>query len=256
MLQECWRPAFHRRHFTSIRQLQAEADSSLITYNHRRRNHGDYMSGRTPQEILDNHKRTRQHDNHQPQGPSVTSTLGPEGQSPPMSPWPRTPSQAGTDAEPAEVPLHGRLAEFRTALRQEIEAAKRASNAGAVPLVNGRRIGQLGSAYQYLFEVENAVNLLGDAPGDLSVPGGRSHEVTIIAILGLNVTLSVNTDLGAFVPSARLVSNLAHLMRKLIERIEFLRDVPNEAGERILGDREVDGGPWPIEDPELPSAPT
>ncbi len=25
ILQECWRPAFHRRHFTSIRQLQAEA---------------------------------------------------------------------------------------------------------------------------------------------------------------------------------------------------------------------------------------
>ena len=28
-LQECWRPAFHRRRFTSIRQLQAEADAWL-----------------------------------------------------------------------------------------------------------------------------------------------------------------------------------------------------------------------------------
>ena len=61
-----------------IRQLQAEADAWLITYNHRRRNHGDYMRGRTPHQILDNHRRTRQHD-HQPQSPSVTSTLGPEG---------------------------------------------------------------------------------------------------------------------------------------------------------------------------------
>jgi transposase InsO family protein len=59
MLQECWRPAFHRRHFTSVRQLQAEANAWLITYNHRRRNHGDYMRGRTPHEILDNHKRNR-----------------------------------------------------------------------------------------------------------------------------------------------------------------------------------------------------
>ena len=59
MLQECWRPAFHRRHFSSIRQLQAEADAWLITYNRRRRNHGDYMRGRTPQEILDNHKRNK-----------------------------------------------------------------------------------------------------------------------------------------------------------------------------------------------------
>src|ERR1700722_11992633 len=44
ILQECWRPAFHRRHFGSIRQLQAEADAWLITYHHRRRNHGDYMA--------------------------------------------------------------------------------------------------------------------------------------------------------------------------------------------------------------------
>ena len=60
ILEECWRPAFHRRRFTSIRQLQAEADAWLVTYNHRkRRNHGDYMAGRTPHEILDNHKRNR-----------------------------------------------------------------------------------------------------------------------------------------------------------------------------------------------------
>jgi transposase InsO family protein len=53
ILQEGWRPAFHRRRFSSIRQLQAEADSWLRRYNHRRRNHGDYMAGRTPKEVLD-----------------------------------------------------------------------------------------------------------------------------------------------------------------------------------------------------------
>lgn len=56
-LQECWRPAFHRRRFTSIRQLQAEADTWLIGYHHRRRNHSDYMRGRTPAQMLDNHRR-------------------------------------------------------------------------------------------------------------------------------------------------------------------------------------------------------
>jgi transposase InsO family protein len=58
-LDECWRPAFHRRRFTSIRQLQAEADAWLIGYHHRRRNHGDYMRGRTPKEVLDSHRRSR-----------------------------------------------------------------------------------------------------------------------------------------------------------------------------------------------------
>jgi transposase InsO family protein len=52
VLQECWRPAFHRRRFTGRRQLQAAADAWLVTYNHRRRNHGAYMRGRTPHQVL------------------------------------------------------------------------------------------------------------------------------------------------------------------------------------------------------------
>lgn len=56
-LQECWRPAFHRRRFTSLRQLQAEADAWLVHYNTRRRNHSDFMRGRTPAEVLKSHRR-------------------------------------------------------------------------------------------------------------------------------------------------------------------------------------------------------
>jgi len=58
-LQECWRPAFHRRRFTSTRQLQAEADAWLVRYNTRRRNHSDFMRGRTPREVLETHKTKR-----------------------------------------------------------------------------------------------------------------------------------------------------------------------------------------------------
>jgi transposase InsO family protein len=59
ILQECWRPAFHRRRFSSIRQLQTEADAWLVGYNHRRRNHGDYMQGRTPKNVLDTFKQSK-----------------------------------------------------------------------------------------------------------------------------------------------------------------------------------------------------
>lgn len=59
MLQECWRPAFHRRRFTTIGQLQAEADAWLIGYNTRRRNHSDYMRGRAPKTILDVRRNSR-----------------------------------------------------------------------------------------------------------------------------------------------------------------------------------------------------
>lgn len=56
ILDECWRPAFHRRAFMTIGQLRAEADTWLIDYNHRRRNHGDFMRGRTPAQVLREHK--------------------------------------------------------------------------------------------------------------------------------------------------------------------------------------------------------
>ena len=46
----------HRRRFSSIRQLQSEADAWLVHYRHRRKNHGDYMRGRTPKNVLDSFK--------------------------------------------------------------------------------------------------------------------------------------------------------------------------------------------------------
>jgi transposase InsO family protein len=77
-LQECWRPAFHRRRYTGTRQLQAEADAWLVRYNTRRRTtatscvaarHAKSSTATSPSE---------QHD-HLPQAITVTSTPGPEG---------------------------------------------------------------------------------------------------------------------------------------------------------------------------------
>jgi len=56
-LQECWRPAFHRRRFDRLTQLRAELDSWLITYNTRRPNRSDFMQGRTPRQVLDQHRK-------------------------------------------------------------------------------------------------------------------------------------------------------------------------------------------------------
>ena len=53
MLEECWRPAFHRRLFTSTQQLQTQANAWLGDYNTTRPNHGDWMAGRTPKQLLD-----------------------------------------------------------------------------------------------------------------------------------------------------------------------------------------------------------
>jgi transposase InsO family protein len=58
-LQECWRPAFHRRRFDRLGQLRAEIDTWLVDYNTRRENHSDFMRGRTPRQVLDGHRHKR-----------------------------------------------------------------------------------------------------------------------------------------------------------------------------------------------------
>ncbi len=58
-LQECWRPAFHRRRFDRLTQLRAEINTWLVDYNTRRPNHSDYMAGRTPRQVLDQHRKNR-----------------------------------------------------------------------------------------------------------------------------------------------------------------------------------------------------
>lgn len=142
-----------------------------------------------------------------------------------------------------EVPLSGILAEFRSALREEIGAARRRESSSAIPLANGRRISRRADSYQYVFDIENVLNLPGDAPGDLYVPGRSPLEVTIVCVEGMAITVSVPADLGAFVPNAALRSNLTFLMRRLIERIEALSGVPNPVGERVRGALPVSEAP-------------
>ena len=148
-------------------------------------------------------------------------------------------------AEPcrnAEVVLTGSLAEFRTALRQEIEAASRNAASSAVGLVHGRRIAPVGKSVHYAFEIENPLNLPGDAPGELVLPNREPLGVSVVAVDGMAITLSVPEDLGPSVPSARLHSDLTLLLRKLIERIETKVDLPNVVGDRLLG-ADVHGSP-------------
>jgi len=143
-----------------------------------------------------------------------------------------------------EVPLTGMLSEFRDALRAEIEVARHNAVNTAVPLVSGRRIARVGGSFQYAFKVESLLELPDDSPADLIVPGkGGPIEATVVSVEGLNVVVSIGIDLGAFVPAARLQTDLSLLLRKLITRIEDKRDLPNHAADRLLGLRPVSGQP-------------
>ena len=142
-----------------------------------------------------------------------------------------------------EVALSGVLDEFRTALREEIDAARRSAAASGIHLLDGRRLGQAAGSTQYAFRVESALNLPDDSPGDLHVPGrtGRPLETTVVAVDGLLVTLSVAEDLGDYVPRATLQSDLTFLLRTLIQRVEGFAERANPAGARLLGEVAVAG---------------
>jgi superfamily I DNA and/or RNA helicase/uncharacterized protein YukE len=150
-----------------------------------------------------------------------------------------------SDLPPDLPPL---LNEFRRALQDEIEVAKRNESGNAIPLSNGHKVGEQGSAYQYSFLIDSVLNVPDGAPGDLIVPGKAPMEVTIVSIEGLLIVLSVETNLGKFVPSARLQTNLTILMRKLIQRIEDNATAQNPAATRMLGNAPVKGSPITLDE--------
>jgi len=149
-------------------------------------------------------------------------------------------NQSLGDPPPTLPPL---LDEFRSALQDEIEVAKRNASNSAIPLSNGHKVGEQGSAHQYAFLIDSVLNMPDGAPGDLIIPGKAPMEATIVSAEGLRIVISVESDLGKFVPTARLQTNLTILMRKLIERIEDNANSQNPAASRMLGRAPVTGGP-------------
>jgi hypothetical protein len=159
----------------------------------------------------------------------------------------------GSEDQQAETPLSGVRAEFRTALRAEIEAAKRAAATSAIPLVGGRKIGRLADTFQYVFgaSAKSVINVPAGHPGELVIGGPAPVEAVVVSVEGQDVTLSVSQDLGNRVPRAALRIDVVFLLHRLIARIEQTCRKPNPAGDRLLGEVPASGAPEVIDDPLL-----
>ena len=151
-----------------------------------------------------------------------------------------------TSIEKNHLILPPLLDEFCKALQDEIQVAKRNVANTSVPLNNGQQIGQQGGAYQYAFIIDTVLNTPDGTPCELILPGRPPMEVTIVSTEGLRIVVSVESNLGQFVPSAYLQTDLTILMRKLIERIEQNATRENAAASRMLGTTKVDGTPQNI----------
>jgi hypothetical protein len=153
----------------------------------------------------------------------------------------------------AEIPLSGVPAEFRTALRAEIEAAKRVVVPSAIPLEAGRRMGRLAGVVQYVFSATAAISVPSDSPGELVVEGLTPMKAVVVSVEGLDVTVSVSVELGDRVARAVLRTDVLLPLRGLIARIEEAGSEPNPTGDRLLGEVPASGAPEVIDDALLDS---
>ncbi|QIF04265.1 AAA domain-containing protein [Roseimicrobium sp. ORNL1] len=127
------------------------------------------------------------------------------------------------------------LQEFKVALREEIEAAKKNLASTAVLLSQGKLIAPIGSSFHYEFQTQRQLRVPPDTPGELRLDSGQNVNVIIVESTETEVTLDVPVNFGRIVPNAKLITNLTMLLEKLISRIEEKGETPHPAAERILG---------------------
>ena len=148
----------------------------------------------------------------------------------------------------AKIPLSGVRAEFRTALRAEIEAAEQRSARSTTVLEAGRRLGRIADAVQYVFAAPSAISVPSDSPGELLIEGLPPLKAVVVCVEGLEVTVSVSHEIGDCVPRAALRRDLLLAPRRLVDRIEEAGSEPNPAGDRLLGDVPASGTPTMVDD--------
>lgn len=123
----------------------------------------------------------------------------------------------GSSTVATTLPPH--IQNYVDALNEELIAARRMASSSAVQLVNGKRAASAGGQFVYLFGIDNNLNVPADSPADLHITGKDPISATIVSVEGLSVSIAVATDLGGFVPQAKLQTDLSMLLKRLIERL-------------------------------------
>lgn len=115
------------------------------------------------------------------------------------------------------------IAEFITALDQEIEAIKAGKGGSVVRVFDGRFIRERSGIFVYSFMLENFIATIDDAPVEVQVKGSR-YQGQIIQTQGLEVIIGVEHNLGPSIPEARLITNLYFLHEMLKKKFEAVHN--------------------------------
>ncbi|MBX5442154.1 MAG: AAA family ATPase [Solirubrobacteraceae bacterium] len=125
--------------------------------------------------------------------------------------------------------------EFRQALADELDAARRGPAADPVPLVDGRRVARVGERTRYRFTAERELprTLTQDADVQLHLDD-RNVRSTVVRVEGLDITLATEEDLGARIERAALAWDPTFLLEKLSKRLRERRQEDNRGGALLL----------------------
>ncbi len=111
------------------------------------------------------------------------------------------------------------IQEFIEALDSEISALKRGQGNNSVTIINGKLNKATAGLYIYEFKLESFLNTIDDTPAAIEV-SSREFDCTIISVTGQMVQISVETDLGKVIPSAKLKTNTWYLLERLKNNYE------------------------------------
>ena len=118
--------------------------------------------------------------------------------------------------------------ELVLALDAEIECLKNPKQGDSdrrVRIYKGRFLKRLGDLYLYVFTLENflASAAVDDIPAEVEVKGAR-HNGQIVSVQGLEITIGLFENLGAYIAEATLITNLWYLLEALKKRIVSLAE--------------------------------
>lgn len=134
--------------------------------------------------------------------------------------------------KPEKINLVGRLADFRTALEEEIKEIK-SKGQSSILLFAGMKIESTGGGLWYRFMVEYMPVLPADTPCKLLI-GTEQYEVTVISTEENAIIVCAKTALPENIAKAKLENGSTILMERLIKCIEDNSMNNNPAGERMF----------------------
>ncbi len=133
------------------------------------------------------------------------------------------------------LPLPDLIKVMRRAVGDEITFRResRPYADSVIPLSDGRKVGQVGRSWKYLFRSPDiSPKIADDAQGDLMI-GASRYFATVLGLGPAGLVVAVDADLGPEIPQARLLIDLTRLLEALDRRLEQILANPSSFQSRL-----------------------